>query len=260
VQLHLTHIGTATVLLEVGDLRLLTDPAFDPAGSHYSWAPFGADSTKLEAPALSAGEVGSVDAALVSHAQHDDNLDPSGRELLGRAERVLTTRPSARRLGGKAEGLAPGETTELVGRQGQRVRVTATPARHGPPLSLPFVGRVIGFLLEWEVPEPRSIYISGDTVLFGGLRRVARRSIDLAILHMGQAKLPVTGPFRLTMNGRQAARLSQLLGARVIVPVHYDGWTHFSEPVSAARRGFAEAGLDDRVRWLRKGERTRLEV
>ena len=32
----ITYIGTATVLLEIGSLRLLTDPAFDPAGTTYA--------------------------------------------------------------------------------------------------------------------------------------------------------------------------------------------------------------------------------
>ena len=32
-RLHVTYIGGPTALLELGGLRLLTDPTFDPAGS-----------------------------------------------------------------------------------------------------------------------------------------------------------------------------------------------------------------------------------
>ena len=32
-QIRITHIGGPTALIEIGQLRLLTDPTFDPAGS-----------------------------------------------------------------------------------------------------------------------------------------------------------------------------------------------------------------------------------
>jgi len=259
MNIRITHLGTATVILEIGSLRILTDPAFDPAGSKYSWAPFGASSTKLEEPVHPAA--GPFDAVLVTHAQHDDNLDPAGRAMLPSVKTVLTTIPSAKRLGGNARGLAEWETVELVGKDGFRIRVTATPARHGPPLSLPFVGKVIGFVLEWEGQVRGSLYISGDTVYFGGIEEVAKRfKVGVALLHMGQAKLPIMGPFRLTMNGAQGARAAQVLGAHTVVPIHYDGWTHFSEPRSDAERAFANAGLTDRVHWLKKGEPTKFEM
>ncbi len=257
MKVRITHVGTATVILEIGALRLLTDPTFDPAGTQYSWALFGANSTKLEQPAVPLDEIGRFDAALVTHAQHDDNLDPRGRTALERARRVITTRPSARRLGGIAEGLRAWETTELVADDGMRMRITATPARHGPPLSLPFVGKVIGFVLEWE---GHALYISGDTVVFGGLAEVARRfAIDLALLHIGQAKLPVLGPFRLTMDAAGATRVAAMLGEKTrIVPLHYDGWSHFSQSKADAIAQLSVLG--DRVRWLVKGKPTELEL
>ena len=36
MNIQLTHIGTATLLMEIGSLRILTDPVFDPA-SLYNW-------------------------------------------------------------------------------------------------------------------------------------------------------------------------------------------------------------------------------
>ena len=46
MNLSITHIGTATMLLEIGALRLLTDPVFDPAGGRYHFG-WGTGSTKL---------------------------------------------------------------------------------------------------------------------------------------------------------------------------------------------------------------------
>ena len=50
------------------------------------------------------------------------------------------------------------------------IEVTATPCRHGPPLSRPIVGDVIGFALRWDGQEHGVLWISGDTVLYDGVR------------------------------------------------------------------------------------------
>ena len=59
----------------------------------------------------------------------------------------------ARRLGGGARGLAAGATTRLTADGRPTIEVTATPARHGPPLSGPIVGDVVGFALRWAAQE-----------------------------------------------------------------------------------------------------------
>src|SRR5579859_1542433 len=130
--LTITLIGGPTALLEVAGLRLLTDPTFSPPGAYPSGA---ITLTKLDGPAIALEDLGSIDAVLLSHDQHADNLDPAGRECLASARHVLTTVVGAERLAGSfggIEGLAPWETHDLVSAGGHVVHVTATPARHGP--------------------------------------------------------------------------------------------------------------------------------
>jgi hypothetical protein len=94
---------------------------------------------------------------------------------------VVTTESGARRLGGRARGLAPWHSTSLDG-----IDVIATPCRHGPPLSHPLVGDVIGFALRWHGQEHGALWISGDTVLYDGVREVAERvRVGTALLHSG---------------------------------------------------------------------------
>src|SRR5262245_58351917 len=96
----LTYIGGPTALIEMCGLRLLTDPTFDAEGTNHP-SPTGAYTlVKTAAPALRVDELGHVDAVLLSHDHHADNLDYSGRALLAHAGRVLTTEVGAARLGG----------------------------------------------------------------------------------------------------------------------------------------------------------------
>ena len=77
----LTHIGGPTVLIEVGGWRLLTDPTFDPPGRRYFFG-WGTVSRKLAGPAIAAADLPPIDAVLLSHDHHGDNLDAAGRALL----------------------------------------------------------------------------------------------------------------------------------------------------------------------------------
>jgi L-ascorbate metabolism protein UlaG (beta-lactamase superfamily) len=249
----ITHIGGPTVLIEIDKLRLLTDPTFDPGGDRYTFG-FGTASEKLEPPAISVSEIGRIDAVLLSHDHHEDNLDRAGREMLPRAGEVLTTEGGAKRLGGNARGLAPWTTTEFSAPGAPVVRVTATPARHGPPLSRPLVGQVIGFLLEWE-GQDRALWISGDTVWFKGLEEIARRAdVGTALMHFGAAKFGITGPARYTMTGAEGATATRELQIERVIPIHYDGWKHLSQGRAEVEAAFAEAGFADRLDWLPAGE------
>jgi L-ascorbate metabolism protein UlaG (beta-lactamase superfamily) len=252
----LTHIGGPTVLVEVDGLRLLTDPTFDPPGRSYRFG-WGTGSRKLAGPAIPAADLGRIDAVLLTHDHHDDNLDPAGRALLPSAGVVVTTTSGARRLGGEARGLAPWQATRVSAPDGAALDVVATPCRHGPRFSRPIVGDVVGFALRGPGPDRVALWISGDTVLYDGVRAVADRfAVDVALLHVGGVRFPVSGPLRYTMTGREAVELCDALGPRVAIPIHYEGWSHFREGRDAVERAFAAApdGVRASVRWLPVGE------
>jgi len=234
----LTHIGGPTLLIEADGLRILTDPTFDAPGRTYRFG-WGTSSKKLTGPSQSAESLLPLDAILLTHEHHDDNLDDAGRTLLPEARQIITTVPGAKRVGGT--GLRAGERTTLGG-----IEITATPCRHGPPLSHPIVGEVIGFALRWD---GGSLWISGDTVRYPALEDTARTiDVDVAVMHLGGVQFPVTGPLRYTMTAKDLAALE--LNARAIVPLHYEGWKHFRDGRAAIER---ELGNDPRLRWLEIG-------
>ena len=247
------------MLLEIDSLRLLTDPVFDPPGGSYSFG-YGTGSKKLTAPALRLEELGRIDAVLLSHDHHEDNLDRAGRAFLPLAGQVLTTSAGAKQLGNNAIGLKSWQSA-LVKSDSFEIKVTAVPARHGFMGSHLIVGETTGFILEWPRQKHGALYISGDTVWFNGIQEIARRfQVGTAILHIGKAGFPITGPIHFTFNAREAIRAIKVLEPRTVIPIHYEGWRHFREPGAEAEKQFAEAGMSNLVYWLPLGKPVELEI
>ena len=254
--LRITLIGGPTALIEVEGFRLLTDPTFD-APRFYQLPHVKLE--KLSGPALTAEAIGEVDAVLLSHDQHADNLDDSGRDFLAKAKRVLTTVVGAKRLGDHAEGLAPWAVTELKGRDGQTLTITATPARHGPAGIEPLAGDVIGFVLTSAKAGSRPVYISGDTVWYDGVAEVARRFRAGVVLPFAGAA-QTRGPFHLTMDTNDTIETARAFPDAVIVPLHTDGWAHFRQNAGDLRASFDTLGFGPRLKLLEPGVATMIEL
>jgi L-ascorbate metabolism protein UlaG (beta-lactamase superfamily) len=97
----ITLIGGPTALIEAGGFRLLTDPTFDPPGEYK--LPH-VTLKKISGPALTAEQIGPIDAVLLSHDQHADNLDHNGKAYAMQAPRLFTTVAGAQRLGATPRG------------------------------------------------------------------------------------------------------------------------------------------------------------
>ncbi|MEU8676159.1 MBL fold metallo-hydrolase [Streptomyces sp. NPDC048560] len=241
-------LGGPTALFEYGGLRFLTDPTFDGPGDYPSAGP---TLTKTEPSVAGPADLGPVDVVLLSHDEHADNLDRSGRELLADIPLTLTTPSAALRLG--ATGLADWESVELNRPDGGTVTVTGVPAIHGPGAREeiePLSGPVVGFVLTGEgLP---TVYVSGDNASLDAVKEIAERfpAIDTALLFAGAPRFPVLyDGGLLVLDSTQAAEAAQLLDARRVVPVHYDSWAHFTEGHDELATAFTSAGLADRLDW-----------
>ena len=247
----ITYIGGPTALIEIAGLRLLTDPTFDAAGGNYTTGTV--TLSKISGPAIPASSIGITDAVLLSHDHHADNLDHSGRQLLATTKMVLTTEAGAARLGNQALGLVPWQSVDLPTPDGRTLRITGTPARHGP--SNMDRGPVTGFVLTLLDTPERSIYISGDTVWYKGVADVARRfSIHTAVLFLGAARVQSVGTFPLTMTAKDAIKAAIAFPEARIVPVHFDGWKHYSESRADVEAVFRHYKLEGRLHWIERGE------
>lgn len=244
----LTLIGGPTVAMRYAGLTVLTDPTFDPPGPHSGLS-------KTEGPALSVKDLGHVDLALVSHDHHPDNLDDSGRKVALAAGLALTTTKGGERVPGLV-GMRPGDTRSVPGTPD--ITVTAVAAQHGPRALSPVLGPVIGFVLRaqgWP-----TVYFSGDNSSVAVAGRIAADHPDVAIalLCMGCAKVSNRGTAPLTLDVARAARVAEFWPDATIVPIHVDGWAHFTEQRADALAGLNKRGLADRVVNLPRGVERRV--
>ncbi len=243
-KLGFTFLGGPTAVLELGGIRLLTDPTFDEPGDY----PIGARALTKTEPSATA-DVGAIDAVLLSHDQHPDNLDTAGRKFLESTPLTLTTPTGAERLGRTARGLKPWEDAEVGS-----LTITAVPALHGPEGAEPVTGEVTGFVLRGEgVP---TVYVSGDNASLDVVREIgARFTIDIAVLFAGGARTPLFDGAPLTLTSADAAEAAKILNAAKVVPLHFRGWSHFKEGADTLREAFEAAGLAKRLTLLEPGER-----
>jgi L-ascorbate metabolism protein UlaG (beta-lactamase superfamily) len=228
-----TYIGGPTALIEYAGLRILLDPTFDPPQVYPS---DGEALTKTTGPGIALDDLGPVDLVLLSHHEHEDNLDTSGAELVSRTL-TLSTAKAGIDLGKPVIGLDCWETHRVGD-----ITVTAAPALHGPPGAERLVGPVIGFLL--EASDEPTVYISGDNASLALVQQIADRfpAIEVAVLFAGAARVPSIDA-ALTLTSTDAARAAQILGAQVVIGLHTEDWKHFSETRVDLEAAFAGTGL-----------------
>jgi L-ascorbate metabolism protein UlaG (beta-lactamase superfamily) len=241
-----THIGGPTTILEVGGARILLDPTFDAPKKYKSGL------EKTQTPAFGTERLGRIDAVLLSHDQHDDNLDDTGRQLLKDIPVVLSTPGAHKRLGKHVTGMRSWTSKKLKTSRGT-VKVTAVPALHGPDgVDRGADGEVTGFVLSGKrVP---TTYISGDNASVKVAKQVGERirrtigRIDTAVLFAGAARTPaILDNAPLTLTSADAARVAENLRPRKVVAVHTDSWNIYSEDMKSLVKAFQDRGLENKL-------------
>jgi L-ascorbate metabolism protein UlaG (beta-lactamase superfamily) len=196
----ITWLGHATVLIDLGGVRVLTDPLLRRRVAHL----------RRHAPLPAAP--GKLDAVLLSH-MHRDHVDRRSLRLVAADVPVLSpvgTGPDLRRMGRL-------EVVEL--RAGDRVstgagHVLAVHAEHdGRRSPLRPRAPALGFVVEHAGLR---VYFAGDTGHFDGLAELG--PLDVALVPIWGWG-PTLGPGHLDPVG--AAEMVALLRPRVVVPIHW---------------------------------------
>jgi L-ascorbate metabolism protein UlaG (beta-lactamase superfamily) len=240
-----TFIGHSTFLLQVGGIRVLTDPIWSERCSPVSFA----GPRRARPPGQKLEALPGVDLLLVTH-NHYDHMDLPTLRRVRRlwSPRVATGRDNARHLakaGIKAAvELDWWQRTELAG-----ARVTYVPAQHFSARTLWDRNRSLwgGFVVE---AGGAVVYFAGDSGYCPHFAEIGRRfpRIDLALLPIG-AYEPRWFMRQHHIDPEEAVRAYRELGAVRGIGMHFGTFQLTDEaidaPVEGLRRARAEAGLTD---------------
>lgn len=222
--LRVTYVGHATLLLEIGGTRVLTDPNFEPR--------LGGILPRVAAPGIALDAVPVLDAILLTHA-HADHLSFAALDALPRNV-PLYAPPAVQRWLHKrgyrhAVAIAPDDEATIGG-----VRLRAAAARHR--------GNRYGFD-QWRAATNmyllddghRSCFFAGDTALAGDTHQLVTRhfqdtgrQLDVAFLPIGHAPWWKPGFRRGHLTSADALELFRLLKARLLIPYHWGTFQHLT--------------------------------
>ena len=249
-------IGNATVLLRVAGFTILTDPTFIHKHEQ-TWLGGGLHTTRLTDPAIELADLPPLDLVLLSHF-HGDHFDQVAERDLDRALPIVTTPQSANDLAERGfTNCIPLDVWESldVEKGSARLRITATPARHGPPMVDLVLPDVMGSVLDVTTADGGAsrIYITGDTLVIDELREIPRRfpDIDIALLHLGGTR--VLG-ILVSMDAKQGVEAMRIVDPALAIPIHYNDYDVFTSPLSDFQDEVRAAGLENRVHYLSHGE------
>jgi L-ascorbate metabolism protein UlaG (beta-lactamase superfamily) len=246
-----TWVGHATVLVQLDDKFVLTDPVFTSS--------VGQVSKRLVEPGLRPEHLPRVDATLISHL-HFDHLSLGTLDLLeDRLDRLYLPEggavyvPLARR--------PPIELPSWQSHEVDGLRVTAVPVRHNgwryagdrSWMTVSYTGYVVEY-------RGLVVYFGGDTAYTAAFAQTARRfpHIDLAILPIAPIH-PRAFMCRHHIDPREALDAFRDLRARSMLAMHFDTFVNsldeYGEAPRALRALLPAYGLDEqRVAVLRRGE------
>jgi L-ascorbate metabolism protein UlaG (beta-lactamase superfamily) len=249
-------IGNATVLIRIAGFTILTDPTFIHRHEQ-TWLGGGLHTTRLTDPAMELADLPPLDFVLLSHF-HGDHFDQVAERELDRALPIVTTPQSAQDLSERGftrcVPLPLWESIEIE-KGDSRLTITATPARHGPPLVDLVLPDVMGSLLDVSDAKGRTarLYITGDTLLIDELQEIPQRypGIDVALMHLGGTR--VLG-ILVSMDAQQGVEALRIIDPQRAIPIHYNDYDVFTSPLEDFLAEAQAAGLGDRVHVLRHGD------
>jgi L-ascorbate metabolism protein UlaG (beta-lactamase superfamily) len=252
--LRITYIGHATLLLELGGIRVLTDPHFGPKLGRFL--------PRVRAPGLSIADLPAIDALLLTHA-HADHLSFACLDALPRSVPLYTPPAVARWLRRRgyvhAEPLAPEESVTVGG-----VTIRAAPAKHyGSRYAIDRWRSAANMYL--LLTDEHSVFFTGDTGLAEHTDRVVHeyvtsldRQLDVALLPIGHAPWWKPGFRRGHLTSADALRLFERTRARHFVPFHWGTFHHVSagafDAIDRLRARLPGYEHRERVRILEPGE------
>lgn len=203
LSLSMTYLGHSTVRVDIGGIRVLTDPIL-----RHRVGPLVRAAAPIDPRAWA-----DIDVVLISHS-HWDHLDYGSLQLLGYGRPIVVPRGMAGRLTERGFRevieVVPGDDIRVAGLTIEVIR--ALHRGFGPPIGP--TALCVGYLLQGA----RQVYFAGDTALFEGMAALDR-GIDLALIPVWGWGPRAEAPKHL--DPATAALALTLVRPRVAVPIHW---------------------------------------
>lgn len=233
----MTWLGHASVLLEIGGKRVLTDPVLSTYVTPVP--PIGP--RRVAPPPIPVEALPPVDVILITH-NHFDHLDRPTMEAIANKDRIEVVVPLG--LGPLVASMGFARVTEIDWWHAGRfagLEITALPAAHESQRR-PFVqDETLWASYAIASPQGRRIYVSGDSGYHTHFAEIGRRigPFDLAIMYLGGY-----GPREVAkashFTPRQMVLAVDDLRARRSVPVHWGTYPLGAEPTFKPGPAFLE--------------------
>jgi L-ascorbate metabolism protein UlaG (beta-lactamase superfamily) len=231
--MRVTYIGHATLLLQIGETRILTDPNFDPHLGRFL--------PRVSSPGIALADLPKLDALLLTHA-HADHLSFTSLDALPRDIPLVAPPAIQRWLARKgyahAVPLAPAGELRVGPVAIRAAAATHVGARYGYDR---WRSAANMYLLD---DGTRSAFFAGDTALMPDTHGLVQRhlhetgrDLDLALLPIGHAPWWKARSFRKGhLTSADAMRLFEVLRARLLVPYHWGTFDHVTSKAHDAIR------------------------
>jgi L-ascorbate metabolism protein UlaG (beta-lactamase superfamily) len=252
----ITFIGHATLLLEIGGTRILTDPNFEST--------LGRILPRVTAPGVALEALPPLNAMLLTHA-HADHLSFKSLDRLPKDIPLYAPPVIARWLQGKgyahATAIAPGQSITLAGTDLQLHAARATHRGHRYGFDR-WRSEANMYLLECA---DESVFFAGDTALVETTHQLVEdvlwkqgRELDVALLPIGWAPSWKPGFRRGHLTGDDALALFETLRARAMMPYHWGTFRHVTasahDAIDRLRKSLERFAGRDRVHVIEPGE------
>lgn len=241
----------ATLVVRVGDLRLLVDPMLSAEGANppIENTPNDRRNPLVPVPRL---DLSAVDAVLVTHL-HSDHFDDAAAAALPDSIPLYCQPPDEDAL------VEMGFTdvrpvVESIG--ADALTITRTPGRHGYGDLAEQMGPVSGFVLDPEAGS--SVYVAGDTVWYPPVEEVLEtHDPDVVVLNAGGARFTEGRP--ITMTDEDVRAVCAATSDATVLAVHLEAINHCLQTREELAAAVDEAVCGDRLVIPADGEWTEID-